>query len=126
MTGADLTIIVDGPVDGTLVQMLEIEGLSGEDFSLRAAFKRDASYIYLNEVSFDLAGNHLELSGQLGNWPELEGTKLVFSLDGPDLGIWSPILRIKDLPASAFTLNGGISATAQGLGLDNRVRTRKV
>jgi len=119
MAGADLTITADGPVDGALVQMLGIEGIPGDDFNLRASLGRDASYFYLNEVTFNLAGNHLDLSGKLGNWPELEGTDIVFSLGGPNLSIWSPLLKMENLPASTFSLDGGVSTIATGLRLDS-------
>lgn len=118
MTGADLTVAVDGPVDGVLVQMLGIPDIPGRDLSLKAEIERDASYIYLNQVSMDLAGNDFELSGKIGNWPELEGTDLTFSLDGPDLSIWSSLLKMDGLPASAFSLHGEISPTTSGLALE--------
>lgn len=118
MAGADLTVAVDGPVDGALVRMLGIPDVPGRDLSLKAKIKRDASYIYLNQVSMELAGNDFELSGKIGNWPELEGTDLTFSLDGPDLSIWSSLLKMDDLPASAFSLHGEILPTTTGLALE--------
>jgi len=119
MTGANLTITADGPVDGVLVKMLKIEGLPGDDFRLRAELERDDSYIYLNDIGFDLAGNHLKLSGRVGNWPDLEGTNLLFSLGGPDLSIWGPILKTDALPASDFTLGGSISPGDIGFEFNN-------
>jgi len=118
MAGADLTITADGPVDSALTQMLGIKNIPGEDFSLRAALERDISYFYLNDFSLDLADNHLELSGKSGPWPELKGGSLVFSLHGAELGNWSPVLQIENLPASAFSLGGEITKTDTGFGLD--------
>ncbi len=118
MTGADLKIRADGPVDGALVQMLHIEGIPGKDFSLKATLERDAAYFYLSDASFDLAGSHLELSGKSGPGPELTGSNLVFSLLGTELNLWSQILKTDDLPASAFSLNGEVLKTDTGLSLN--------
>ena len=71
MTGAVLTLSADGPIEGVLVKMLKIEGLPGDDFRLRAELERDDSYIHLNDIDLSLAGNHLKLSGRVGNWPDL-------------------------------------------------------
>ena len=117
MTGADLTLTADGPVDGALVQMLGVKGKPGNEFNLSAKLQRDDSYFYLNEVLVDVAGNHLDLSGKVGDWPELTGTDLRFSLAGPDLSAWSAILKMDKLPQRSFSLSGEISPTAMGLDL---------
>jgi len=119
MAGADLELVADGTVGGALVQMLGLGDIPGEDLSLRAAIERDDSYTYLNEISFKVADNHLQISGKLGRWPELEGTDLIFSMDGPDLSAWSPMLKMEGLPSSAFSLHGEISPTTVGLALDS-------
>ena len=118
MNGADLTITADGPVDGALVQILGLGDIPGKDLSLRAKVERDNAFLYLNEVSFEVANNHLDLTGKVGNWPELEGTDLNFSLQGSDLSIWSNILNLDGLPASKFSLRGQVSPSTTGLALD--------
>jgi uncharacterized protein involved in outer membrane biogenesis len=119
MTGADLTLNAAGPVDGALIKMLKVEGIPGDDFSLRANLGRDASYIHLNEVNIELAGNRLEISGQLGSWPEFKDSNLVVSLDGPDMSFWSPVLKVENLPKSAFSAKGNVGMGDAGVILDD-------
>jgi uncharacterized protein involved in outer membrane biogenesis len=118
MTGADLAITAEGPVDGVLVQLLGLADIPGKDLNLSAKIERDAAYLYLNEVSFEVADNHLEVTGKVGKWPELKGTDLNFSLEGSDLSVWSNILNLDGLPAGEFSLRGQVSPSTTGLALD--------
>jgi uncharacterized protein involved in outer membrane biogenesis len=119
LLGADLTLAVNGSADGVLTQALGIEGIPGKDFSLKARLRQDDSITYLDEVRFDLADNHLDLSGQLGGWPEFEGTNLVVSLAGSDLSVWAPALKMEKLPASTFSVKGNINKQGKALAFND-------
>lgn len=118
MTGADLKLAANGPVDGALVRMLEIEGIPGQNFSLNASLKQEDAHFVLDGVNLDLAGNQLELSGQLDSLVEPANGEIVLSLDVQDLSQWSSVLQIDQLPASALTVNGTVGLADTGLVMD--------
>lgn len=119
MTGADLKLVANGPVDGALIRMLEIEGIPGQNFSLNAILKQEDTHFVLDGVNLDLAGTQLELSGQLDSLVAPGNGEIVFSLGVQDLSQWSTLLQIEQLPVSALTVNGTVGLADKELTVDD-------
>jgi uncharacterized protein involved in outer membrane biogenesis len=118
---ADLVADVSGDDLGSLFELVGVPDVPRNPFNLKVDVSYAPGLYELQTLLLEAGENSVSISGQLGDWPALKGTNLVFSLNGPDLSAWSPILQMSDLPASAFALDGEVSTTAAGLGL-NAVR----
>jgi len=115
---ANLAAEVSGDDLGGLLEVIGVSGLSNNPFRLNVDIGHSGDLYQLQTLELESGGDTLSVSGQLGDWPKLANTKLDFFLDGSDLSAWSPILKMDNLPASAFSLNGGISPMDSGLGLE--------
>jgi uncharacterized protein involved in outer membrane biogenesis len=115
---ADLVADVSGGDLGGLLELAGVSGIPRNPFSLKVDVSHAQGLYELQTLVLEAGDNSVSISGQLGDWPKLKGTNLKFLLDGPDLSTWSPILKMDDLPASAFSLDGEVSTTAAGLGLN--------
>jgi len=115
---ADLVADVSGDDLGGLLDVAGVSGIPRNPFSLKVDVSHAQGLYELQTLVLKAGDNSVSISGQLGDWPELKDTNLKFLLDGPDLSAWSPILKMDDLPASAFSLDGEVLTTAAGLALN--------
>ena len=115
---ANLIAEISGDDLGGLLEVFGVTGILRKPFSLKADIGRATRLYQVQTLEVETGGNSLTVSGQMGDWPKLENTNLDFSLLGSDLSAWAPILKMDNLPASAFSLDGGISPTDSGLKLE--------
>jgi len=116
---ANLTAEISGDDLGSLLELSGVSGLKHNPFSLKLDISHAAGLFQLQTLELETGGNSLSVLGQVGDWPKLENTNLDFSLIGVDLSAWAPILKLDNLPVSAFSLNGGILPTDSGLKLES-------
>ena len=65
----------------------------------------------IHSLLFEIGDNKGQLAGTLGEWPELQGTKLDVAFSGPDLSQWGPVLRVEELSARPFNYSGRVENT---------------
>lgn len=95
-----------GPDARPLHKVLQQRALQPLPFTLAADLTLDSQGVLLQEARGTIAGLSVESSGTLGNWPELEGSSLVFSLDTPDLASSARHWSEAAAPAAPFKLTG--------------------
>jgi len=115
---ANLVAEVSGHDLGSLLELAGIADIPPKPFMLNVDVSHAPGLYELQTLVLEAGDNSVSISGQLGDWPELKDTRLQFSLYGADLSTWSPILKMDDLPASAFALAGEVSTIAAGFELN--------
>ena len=127
LSGSNAKLQAEGPDARNLLPILQQHALKPLPFTLAVDVTRDPHGIRLKEVRGNIAGLSLESSGTLGDWPEMDGSDLGFSLKGADLSAsmqnWSETVG----PGAAFEFtgqlrktNGDVSLTADSqIGEDN-------
>ncbi len=115
---AELIADIAGGDLGGLLEVAGVTGLPRAPFSLKVDISRSNGLTQLQSLVLETGENNASVSGLLGAWPELKGTDLLFSLDGPDVSVWSPILQLENLPARPFSLHGSVSPIATGLAVE--------
>ncbi len=111
LSGSHAALQAEGPDARNLLPILQQRALQPLPFTLAAEITRDPHGIRLQGARGNIAGLSLESSGTLGDWPELDGSDLGFSLSSADLAAsvknWSQAAA----PSAAFELKGQISKT---------------
>ncbi len=115
---ANLTADITGDDLGSLFELAGINGVAHKPFNVKIDMGRAAGLYRFQTLELVSGENAVSVSGQMGDWPRLENTNLDFAVTGPDLSAWSPILGSDKLPATAFSLTGGVTPTDSGLNLE--------
>jgi len=115
MVGADVTLTATGPGDGSLVKLLQLPSLTGGTEKVQTQLQRDASFIHFRQFQVDFAGNHLDLTGRLGNWPELHDTQLAVNGRGGDFGAVAALAGLEGLPRTPYSFSTRLASAKAGL-----------
>lgn len=115
MVGADITLTANGPGNGSLVRLLQLPSLPGGTAKIQAQLQRDDSFIHFRQFEVDFAGNHLAVTGRLGNWPELHGTQLDVTGKGDDLGAVTALSGLEGLPHAPYSFASRLASDRAGL-----------
>ncbi|MDH3399672.1 MAG: hypothetical protein OEM03_01760 [Chromatiales bacterium] len=111
LSGSHAVLQAEGPDARNLLPILQQRALQPLPFTLAAELTRDSHGIRIHGARGNIAGLSLESSGTLGDWPELDGSNLGFSLRSEDLAAsvknWSQAAA----PSTAFELKGQVSKT---------------
>ncbi len=106
MVGTDLSVEAQGPDLSTFSTMAGIE-LPAHPFRLSGHVVRNQKGTALKDVEMQLGQAALELTGELGDWPEFTGTNLDFHLTCPDASVFS-VLSQRQLPDVPVDIRGRI------------------
>ncbi len=102
----------EGPDARTLLPLLQQHALQPLPFTLAADVTRETLGIRIRHLRGNIAGLALESSGTLGDWPELDGSDLAFSLTSADLAASVKNWSATTGPSAAFELTGQVRKTA--------------
>jgi uncharacterized protein involved in outer membrane biogenesis len=105
---------ITGPDLNALAEAFGASDLPVLPYRLQGDVSAHLGAFQVHEFHAELGENSGRVSGQLGSWPELQGTELDFVFKGPDLSQWGPMLGVDDFSQRVFNLSGRFSNHESG------------
>ncbi len=115
--GTDLKVQARGP-DASAFGPLTGVDLPRQRFEVSGHLGEAERGIAVSGAALRLGGHVLNLDGVIGTDGALAGTRARVRLRGPDLSEIGRLAGIPDLPARAYSAEGGVSAGANAVSLD--------
>ena len=113
----DLRIAMQGKDPRLLARFLNQPALPAGPYTLAGRLRHDRNAWRIDDGSAALAGARLRINGVLGNLPALHGTKMSFSVEGPNLAPFSGVAG-RQLPKVPFKATGSLASEPRALRLD--------
>ena len=105
---------ITGPNLKALVNALGGPELPQSPYRVQGDVSTHLGETRIQDLQIELGENTGQLSGTLGEWPELLGSELELVFQGSDLSQWGPLLGLDDLAARPFDLSGRFSNRDSG------------
>ncbi len=116
-TGHDLTIHISGDSVEKFRALLRIPGIATGPFELSATVRPSDDATDVIDLTAKTALATLSANGQLGAYPDFEGTRLQVTLSGSDFGGVAPFFGLRAANSGAFSGRGRVEWTSAGLAL---------
>jgi uncharacterized protein involved in outer membrane biogenesis len=118
-----VTGIVRGPDLKAIGEVLGVEGLLAEPYTLDAEAKFDGPSIRISRARLETAGDQLDVSGTVTARENLPGSQLNISLRSSEAGRWGELAGLPAKPVGALSLDGKATTDAAGvLAIDAQAR----
>ena len=113
----DLNMAINGPSLGAFTRVFGIEHWPDKPFSLKGSAERVGRTLNVRELTLNIGGTRLLLDALLTDFPTLEGSRIKLLISGDDVTQFHDLLGIKAIATGAFTVNGKLDVSAEGVEL---------
>ncbi|HSN56324.1 MAG TPA: AsmA family protein [Candidatus Sulfomarinibacteraceae bacterium] len=123
LVGSHGELTVRGPELGAAARLLaasvgaEWPELPGLEYTLSGVVALDDTGYRVEPLTGTLGRARAEITGRIGQWPDLAGSALDLDIGGPDASILRAVAGM-DLPVAPFRVVGRLSTTGDGYGFE--------
>ena len=107
-----LTVGIQGPHFGRLMDVFGVEKLPDAPFRISGQVERSDTRLTLSQIVLDVDGTRLEIDGQTRGFPGVDAASLKLRLEGPDLGRFRSFLSLPEWAVGPFSVAGSVEHSA--------------
>jgi len=100
---------VSGPDLRTLGETFSVENLPASAYQAQGDVLYGAQGIEVSRLEARIGEDQIDVSGTIGDWPQLNGTALDVAASGSDISRWGPLMHFRQWAPNSFSVKGHVS-----------------
>lgn len=116
---------INGPDLQKLAATFAVQNLLPAAYHFQGNLSARQGIVEIDTLAFEVGETTGQVTGKMGEWPNLSDTELYLNISGPDLSQWGPALRLNHLSASPFSYSGKLLSKGLNVQISNKLKVEE-